>query len=86
MMRELLQRLGGNLQDMDRQAGELERQITLWHRQNEPSRKLEAIAGIGPLSASAMVATLGDAKSFKNARQVPAWLGRCPATRAPGAM
>jgi len=78
MMRELLQRLGQNLKDMDRQVGELERQIKLWHRENEPSRKLEAIAGIGPITASALVATLGDAKSFKNARQVPAWLGMVP--------
>jgi transposase len=78
MMRELLQRLGGNLQDMDKQVRELERQIILWHRENEASRKLEAIAGIGALGASAMVATLGDAKSFKNARQVPAWLGMVP--------
>jgi transposase len=78
MMRELLERLGENLKDMDRQVGELERRITLWHRENEPSRKLEAIAGIGPLTASALVATLGDAKSFKNARQVPAWLGMVP--------
>jgi transposase len=78
MMRELLQRLGANLQDLDRQVGELERQIKLWHRENEPSCKLEAIAGIGPLTASALVATLGDAKSFKNARQVPAWLGMVP--------
>ena len=78
MMRELLQRLGANLKDMDKQVGELERQIVLWHRENEASRKLEAIAGIGPLTASAMVATLGDAKSFKNARQVPAWLGMVP--------
>ena len=78
MMRELLQRLGANLQDMDKQVRELERQIVLWHRENEASRKLEAIAGIGALCASAMVATLGDAKSFKNARQVPAWLGMVP--------
>ena len=78
MMRELLQRLGANLQDMDKQVRELERQIVLWHRKNEASRKLEAIAGIGALGASAMVATLGDAKSFKNARQVPAWLGMVP--------
>ncbi len=78
MMRELLQRLGENLKDMDRQVRELERQIVLWHRENEASRKLEAIAGIGALGASAMVATLGDAKSFKNARQVPAWLGMVP--------
>jgi transposase len=78
MMRELLQRLGENLKDMDRQVGELERQIRLWHRDNEASCKLEAIAGIGPLTASAMVATVGDAKNFKNARQVPAWLGMVP--------
>jgi transposase len=78
MMRELLERLGENRKDMDRQVGELERQIKLWHRENEASRKLEAIAGIGPITASALVATLGDAKSFKNARQVPAWLGMVP--------
>jgi transposase len=78
MMRQLLERLGENLKDMDRQVGELERQIKLWHRENEASRKLEAIARIGPITASALVATLGDAKSFKNARQVPAWLGMVP--------
>ena len=78
MMRELLQRLGENLKDMDRQVGEIERQIKLWHRDNEPSRTLEAIPGIGPIGASAFVATVGDAQSFKNARQVPAWLGIVP--------
>lgn len=78
MMRELLQRLGEQLKDLDRQVGELERQIRLWHRENEQSRKLEAIAGIGPITASAYVASVGDAKSFKTARQVPAWLGMVP--------
>ena len=63
---------------MDQQVGELERQIKLWHRDNESSRKLEAIAGIGPLTASALVATVGDATNFRNARQVPAWLGMVP--------
>ncbi len=78
MMRQLLARLGENLKEMDKQVGELERQIKLWHRDNEQSRKLEAIAGIGPITASAFVATVGDVKSFKNARQVPAWLGMVP--------
>src|ERR1035437_4094617 len=41
MMRQLLERLGENLKAMDRQVGELERQITLWHRDNEQSRTLE---------------------------------------------
>ena len=78
MMRQLLERLGEELKALDKQVRELERQIVLWHRENEASRKLEAIAGIGALGASAIVATLGDAKSFKNARQVPAWLGMVP--------
>jgi transposase len=78
MMRQLLRRLGENLKEMDEQVSELERQIKLWHRDNEQSSKLEAIAGIGPITASAFVATLGDVKSFKNARQVPAWLGMVP--------
>lgn len=78
MMRQLFERLGENLKGMDKQVGELERQIKLWHRDSEPSRKLEAIAGIGPITASAYVASVGDAKSFKNARQVPAWLGMVP--------
>ena len=84
MMRELIIRLGENLKAMDQHVGELERQIKLWHRQNEQSCKLEAIAGIGPITASAFVATVGDAKSFKNARQVPAWLGMVPRHQGTG--
>jgi transposase len=78
MMRQLVRDLGAQLKVVDKQVEEMERQIKLWHRDSEPSRKLEAIAGIGPLTASAYVATVGDAKSFKNARQVPAWLVMLP--------
>ena len=78
IMRQLVRELGEQLKAVDKQAGEMERQIKLWHRDNEQSRKLEAIAGIGPITASAYVASVGDAKSFKNARQVPAWLGMVP--------
>jgi transposase len=78
MMRQLLRGLVENLKHLDQQVEELERQIKLWHAGNEQSRKLETIAGIGPLTASAYVATVGDAKSFRNARQVPAWLGMVP--------
>src|ERR1700676_695292 len=60
MMRELLERLGENLQDMDRQVGELERQIKLWHRENEVSRKLEAIASIRPITHNQIETTQGD--------------------------
>jgi transposase len=85
MLRQLLERLRKNLTDMDRQVGQMEQQIKLWHRDNEQSRDLEAIPGIGPITASAFVATVGDAKSFKNARQVPPGWAWCPARLAPGA-
>jgi len=78
MMRRLIERLGEELRALDKQVAELERHIKLWHRENEHSRKLEEITGIGPITASAFVASLGDAKSFKNARQVAAWLGMVP--------
>jgi len=84
MMRQLLRRLGENLKEMDDQVSQLERQIKLWHRDNEQSSELEAIAGIGPITASAFVATVGDVKSFKNARQVPAWLGIVPRHKGTG--
>lgn len=76
--RLLLQRLRENLKEMDRQAGELEREIQLWHRHNETSRKLATIPGIGPITASALAASVGDAKSFNNGRQMAAWLGLVP--------
>ena len=84
MLRQLLARLGENLKAMDQHVRELERQIKLWHRDDPRSRKLEEIAGIGPLGASAFVASIGEAKNFKNARQIPAWLGLVPRHQGTG--
>ena len=78
LMRQLIARLGEHLKDLDRQAQELERDIQLWHRQNPSSCKLAQIPGIGALTASAIVASVGDIKGFKNARQLPAWIGIVP--------
>ena len=77
--RQLLDRLGDHLKELDRQVGELEVQIQTWHRENEASKKLAQIPGIGPITASALVASIGDAKSFENGRQLAAWLGLGPA-------
>ena len=83
-MRNLLERLTANLKEMDRQVGELERQIQLWHRENEASRRLAEIPGIGPITASAIVATVGHAKEFKNGRQLAAWMGLVPRQNSSG--
>lgn len=83
-MRNLLERLNDNLKEMDRQVTELELQIKQWHHGNEASRKLEAIPGIGPITASAIVATVGNAAEFKNGRQLAAWLGLVPKQHSSG--
>ena len=69
---------------MDRQAKELEVQIQLWHRENAASRKLAEVPGLGPITASAIVATVGDAREFKNGRQLAAWMGLVPRQRSSG--
>ena len=63
---------------------ELGRQIKEWHRQSEQSQRLEKIPGLGPLSASAVVASVGDAKTFRNGRQFAAWLGLVPRQKSSG--
>ena len=84
LMRQLIERLGEHLKELDRQVQELEREIQLWHRQSPASCRLAEIAGIGPLTATALVASVGDARSFRNARQLPAWMGLVPRQNSSG--
>ena len=84
VFRSLLQRLEAHLKELDRQVREVEREIHLWHRENEASRRLADVPGIGPLTASALVATVGDARSFENGRQLAAWLGLVPRQHSTG--
>jgi transposase len=76
--REFFNGLFSHFRELDRQVGELELQIKAWHRESPSSQRLETIPGIGPLTASALVASIGDAKTFKNGRQLAAWLGLVP--------
>jgi transposase len=82
--RLLIQRLVDHLKELDRQVGELEREIQLWHKENALSQKLAKIPGIGPLTATAMIATVGDARQFENGRQLAAWLGIVPRQHSTG--
>jgi len=63
--RQLIERLIEHFKTLNKGVEELEAQIKVWHRANETSRQLESIPGIGPLTASALVAAVGDAKTLK---------------------
>lgn len=82
--RLLIERLLQHLKLLHQQVEEVEAQIKAWHRSSEASRRLEKVPGIGPLTASALAATVGDAKNFDNGRQFAAWLGLVPRQHSSG--
>ena len=83
-LRHLIERLLVHLRELDRQVAELEVQIQAWHRSSAMSRRLEKIPGIGPLTASALVASIADARSFDSGRQLAAWVGLVPRQSSSG--
>lgn len=84
MFRQLLERLGEHFKELNDQVNELEEQIRRWHKETPLSQKLAKVPGIGPLTASALVASIGDATHFKNGRQLAAWLGLVPKQHSSG--
>lgn len=66
------------------QVAELELKIKVWHSDHDESRKLDDVRGVGPLTASAFAASVGDVKAFKNGRQVSAWVGIVPRQHSSG--
>jgi transposase len=84
MSRELFAQLLQHLRHLDAQVQALETQIKAWHKEDAASQRLEQIPGIGPLTASALVASIGDARTFKNGRQLSAWLGLVPRQHSSG--
>jgi transposase len=61
-----------------------EKRIMAWHRASKASQRLATIPGIGPITASAIAATVPDATLFRSGRQFAAWLGLTPRARSSG--
>ncbi len=68
----------------DVEIAEYDKQIGVIANQDVMCKEIMKINGIGPLTASAAVATIGDAKVFKNGREVSAWLGLVPKQHSSG--
>jgi transposase len=61
-----------------------EAKIVAWHKSSEASQRLASAPGVGPITASAIVASVGDARQFRSARHFAAWLGLTPRLHASG--
>jgi transposase len=82
--RACLAALGVQLRMLKAQILEFDRQIMAWHRSNETSKRLDAIPGIGPALATALVASVADPKAFRSARNFSAWIGLVPQQHSSG--
>ncbi|AYH43375.1 IS110 family transposase [Azoarcus sp. DN11] len=63
---------------LDEDIAEIERKLSAWKKEDAASRKLMDIPGVGLLTATAAVATIGDAGAFKSGREFAAFLGLVP--------
>lgn len=79
-LQDQLKRIDGLEHDID----QLEKQIGTWHKQEAVCRAISAVPGIGKLTATALVATMGDAKTFKSGREFASFLGLVPRQRGTG--
>ena len=76
--RRLFASLYDELLSLEEKIGVLDEQIESVYRASEPCQRVGAVEGIGPLTATALVAAMSDGKAFKNGRQFAAWLGLVP--------
>lgn len=84
LFRELLFALYEDLIRLDTRIEELDRQVTAIAKEDDRSRRLMTIPGVGPLGATALLAAIGDINTFKNGRELAAWVGLVPRQHSTG--
>ncbi len=84
LARERLAQSLEELQALETRAAELDRRIATLARQDPRCRRLMAVEGIGPLTATATVARIGDGRQFARGRQFAAYLGLTPGEASSG--
>ena len=84
LVRALMTELREELTELDARIAGYDRKIRELYRNSEICQRLGKVEGIGPVTATALVAAVGDRSSFKNGRQFAAWLGLVPKQRSSG--
>ena len=82
--RACLAALGDQLISLKQQIVEFDRMIMAWHRSNQTSKRLHYIPGVGPMLATALVASVADPRTFQSGRNFSAWIGLVPKQHSSG--
>jgi transposase len=82
--RACLAALGTQLLSIKKQILEFDRLIMAWHRSSQTSKRLHYIPGVGPMLATALVASVADPRTFRSGRNFSAWIGLVPKQHSSG--
>ena len=82
--RVLLQDMYEQLVHLDGRIDRLDKQIEQAAQSGEQAQRLMTIPGVGALTATALLAALGEVTAFRNGRELAAWLGLVPRQHATG--
>ena len=80
----MLSALGTQLLSLKEQIAAFDRMIMALHRSNETSERLQYIPGVGPMLATALVASVADPTTFRSGRNFSAWIGLVPKQHSSG--
>jgi transposase len=84
LARQTLRLIAQLIEALTLQIRKIDTELLRWHRTNPVSQRLETIPGVGFITASALAATILDAKAFRSGRQFAAWLGLVPRQNSSG--
>jgi transposase len=79
-----LQDLLSHVRVLDERIGAYDRELQQHARSEPNAQRIQQLSGIGPITASAIVASVGTAREFRNGRQFAAWLGLTPRQHSSG--
>ena len=83
-IRQILDTLVNQIKCLKEQIKELDKQMMAWHRSNADSQRLATIPGVGVVTATTIIATIGDGKQFRSGREFAAWVGLVPRQNSSG--
>ena len=84
LVREVGEELRARLLALDRRITDYDHRIEQLAKQNEAASRLMPVEGVGPITATAVVATIGEGHAFQHGRQFAAWLGLVPQQHSTG--
>jgi transposase len=83
-VRQVLTSLVDQIEHVRKEVSALEKQMVAWHRANADSQRLATVPGIGVITASAILAAIGNGKQFHSSREFASWLGMVPRQNSSG--